>query len=110
MDKAEQLKLRLEQNKIDQQRLEEERQRLEKELEQKEITFGLRGKKEKGKLNFYLEEYGGSVILRAMDRTGLFWNILRICNNGTLSRYSLVPDDIGLKTDNGGRIKLAEDF
>lgn len=107
MDKAEQLKLRLEQNKIDQQRLEEERQRLEKELEQKEITFGLGDKKEKGKLNFYLEKCGNAILLRVRDRTGLSWNILRIWRNGTLSRYGSVADDIGLKTENGGRIKLA---
>ena len=59
-----------------------------------------------------LENFLGDVTLGVCDASGITiagCNILKITDNGTLTRYSHVNKELGFQLDGEGRIKLAEE-
>jgi hypothetical protein len=73
------------------------------------VEFRIRGEKEeKEVLEFYLENCGGDITLKARDNDDFRWRILAISrDSGKLRLYGDI-DTKGLSVDSHGRLEIEE--
>ena len=61
---------------------------------------------EEKEVKLSLKQYGKDVVVKGTDNNRETWNLVLFKEDGAIRRFHSVPDDIGIKVDEDGRIVI----